>query len=72
MCLMNTNRPYIRHSLIFFDLQALQDEGLWEGVKLGINNECARSYKERKQKAKKHFPANGGYENIERAKTSPP
>ncbi|KAL8248461.1 hypothetical protein R6Q59_005329 [Mikania micrantha] len=56
----------------FFDLQALQDEGLWEGVKLGINAECARSYKDRKQKAKKHFLANGGYENIEKAKNFPP
>ncbi|KAL8262463.1 hypothetical protein R6Q59_023812 [Mikania micrantha] len=56
----------------FFDLQALQDEGLWEGVKLGINAECARSYKDRKQKAKNHFLANGGYENIEKAKNSPP
>ncbi|KAL8267723.1 hypothetical protein R6Q59_001521 [Mikania micrantha] len=37
----------------FFYLQALQDEGLWEGVKLGINAECARSYKDRKQKEKK-------------------
>ncbi|KAL8209636.1 hypothetical protein R6Q57_006368 [Mikania cordata] len=55
-----------------FDLQALQDEGLWEGVKLGINAECARSYKDRKQKAKKHFLANGGYENIEMGKNSPP
>ncbi|KAL8244003.1 hypothetical protein R6Q59_010261 [Mikania micrantha] len=42
-------------SLEFFDLQALQDEGLWEGVKLGINAECARSYKDRKQKAKSIF-----------------
>ncbi|KAL8239962.1 hypothetical protein R6Q59_016529 [Mikania micrantha] len=32
----------------FFDLQPLQDEGLWEGVKLGINAECAQSYKYRK------------------------
>ncbi|KAL8240276.1 hypothetical protein R6Q59_013631 [Mikania micrantha] len=56
----------------FFDLQALQDEGLWEGVKLGINAKCARSYKDRKQKAKKHFLANGGYEKIEKPKNSPP
>ncbi|KAL8217865.1 hypothetical protein R6Q57_021238 [Mikania cordata] len=54
----------------FFDLQALQDEGLWEGVKLGINAESARSYKDRKQKEKKHFLANGVYENIEKAKNS--
>ncbi|KAL8205397.1 hypothetical protein R6Q57_008948 [Mikania cordata] len=45
---------------------------LWEGGKLGINAECARSYKDRKQKEKKHFLANGGYENIEKEKNSPP
>ncbi|KAL8201686.1 hypothetical protein R6Q57_010833 [Mikania cordata] len=28
----------------FFDLQALQDEGLWEGVKLGINVELKQQY----------------------------
>ncbi|KAL8230507.1 hypothetical protein R6Q57_000285 [Mikania cordata] len=56
----------------FFDFHALQDEGLWEGVNLGINVECARSYKYRKQKAKKHFLSNGSYENIEKAKNSPP
>ncbi|KAL8256421.1 hypothetical protein R6Q59_031488 [Mikania micrantha] len=59
-------------SLEYFDLQALQDQRLWVGVKLGINAECARSYKDRKQKAKKHFLANGGYKNIEKAKNSPP
>ncbi|KAL8266649.1 hypothetical protein R6Q59_003993 [Mikania micrantha] len=56
----------------FFDLQSLQDEGLWEGVKLGINAKCAQSYKDCKQKAKKHFLANDGYENIEKANNSPP
>ncbi|KAL8198136.1 hypothetical protein R6Q57_030046 [Mikania cordata] len=48
----------------FFDLQALKNEGLWEEVNLGINAECVRNYKDRKQKAKMHFLANGGYENI--------
>ncbi|KAL8259721.1 hypothetical protein R6Q59_027674 [Mikania micrantha] len=43
----------------------------WEGIKQGIQSDCANRYKDRKTKLKKHFDKVGGYDNTERANTKP-
>ncbi|KAD5802462.1 hypothetical protein E3N88_13822 [Mikania micrantha] len=56
----------------YFDLQRYHNTEYWEGIKQGIQSDCANRYKDRKTKLKKHFDKVGGYDNTERAKTKPP
>ncbi|KAL8254407.1 hypothetical protein R6Q59_032628 [Mikania micrantha] len=56
----------------YFDLQRYHNTEYWEGIKQGIQSNCANRYKDRKTKLKKHFDKVGGYDNTERAKTKPP
>ncbi|KAD7479187.1 hypothetical protein E3N88_02323 [Mikania micrantha] len=58
--------------LHYFDLQRYHNIEYWEGIKQGIQSDCANRYKDRKTKLKKHFDKVGGYDNTERAKTKPP
>ncbi|KAL8248977.1 hypothetical protein R6Q59_005845 [Mikania micrantha] len=44
----------------------------WEGIKTGIQNECANIFKGRKAKLKRHFDMVGGVNDIEEAKRNPP
>ncbi|KAL8244262.1 hypothetical protein R6Q59_010520, partial [Mikania micrantha] len=39
----------------YFDLQQYHNTEYWDGIKLGIQAECANRYKDRKTKLKKHF-----------------
>ncbi|KAL8201106.1 hypothetical protein R6Q57_012445 [Mikania cordata] len=43
-----------------------------DGIKLGIQADCANRYKDQKTKLKKHFDKEGGYANTSRAKQNPP
>ncbi|KAD5317344.1 hypothetical protein E3N88_17290 [Mikania micrantha] len=56
----------------YFDLAQYHNTEYWDGIKLGIQADCANRYKDRKTKLKKHFDKEGGYENTERAKQNPP
>ncbi|KAL8209853.1 hypothetical protein R6Q57_006585 [Mikania cordata] len=56
----------------YFDLQRYHNTEYWEGIKQGIQSDCANRYKDRKTKLKKHFDKVGGYDNTERAKTKTP
>ncbi|KAL8241949.1 hypothetical protein R6Q59_012251 [Mikania micrantha] len=57
----------------YFNLQSLRNTDRWEGIRLGIDAECQRVYKDRKQEfKKKHFDKVGGYEDVEKAKSKPP
>ncbi|KAL8216144.1 hypothetical protein R6Q57_022981 [Mikania cordata] len=42
-----------------------------DGIKLGIQADCANRYKDRKTTLKKHFDKEGGYDNTTRAKQNP-
>ncbi|KAL8232894.1 hypothetical protein R6Q57_002672 [Mikania cordata] len=55
----------------YFDLQQYLNTEYWDGIKLGIQADCADRYKDRKTKLKKHFDKEGGYDNTERAKHNP-
>ncbi|KAL8233673.1 hypothetical protein R6Q59_019773 [Mikania micrantha] len=56
----------------YFDLQQYRNTKYWDGIKLGIQADCANRYKDRKTKLKKHFDKEGGYDDTERAKHNPP
>ncbi|KAL8195472.1 hypothetical protein R6Q57_025875 [Mikania cordata] len=56
----------------YFDLQRYHNTEYWEGIKQGIQSDCANRYKDQKTKLKKHFDKVGGYINTERVKTKPP
>ncbi|KAD7478530.1 hypothetical protein E3N88_01666 [Mikania micrantha] len=56
----------------YIDLQRYHNTEYWEGIKQGIQSDCANRYKDRKTKLKKHFDKVEGYDNTERAKTKPP
>ncbi|KAL8214609.1 hypothetical protein R6Q57_004058 [Mikania cordata] len=56
----------------YFDLHQYHNTELWDGIKLGIQSDCANRYKDRKTKLKKHFDKEGGYDNTARAKQNPP
>ncbi|KAL8246236.1 hypothetical protein R6Q59_007452 [Mikania micrantha] len=53
----------------YFDLTQYHNTEYWDGIKLGIQAECANRYKDRKKKLKKHFDKEGCYDNTERAKS---
>ncbi|KAL8265269.1 hypothetical protein R6Q59_023399 [Mikania micrantha] len=56
----------------YFYLQQYHNTEYWDGIKLGIQADCANRYKDRKTKLMKHFDKEGGYDNTERAKQNPP
>ncbi|KAL8231303.1 hypothetical protein R6Q57_001081 [Mikania cordata] len=56
----------------YFDLAQYHNTEYWDGIKLGIQADCANRYKDRKQKLKKHFDKERGYDNTTRAKQNPP
>ncbi|KAL8209126.1 hypothetical protein R6Q57_008538 [Mikania cordata] len=56
----------------YFDLQQYHNTEHWDGIKIGIQSDCANRYKDRKTKLKKHFDKEGGYDNTARAKQNPP
>ncbi|KAL8242923.1 hypothetical protein R6Q59_013225 [Mikania micrantha] len=56
----------------YFDLAQYHSTEYWDGIKLGIQANCANRYKDRKTKLKKHFDKEGGYDNTARAKQNPP
>lgn len=56
----------------YFDLSRFENTPDWNGIVLGIEHDCATSYKRRKGKLKKHFDEVGGYEDVERARRHPP
>ncbi|KAD7480122.1 hypothetical protein E3N88_03258 [Mikania micrantha] len=56
----------------YFHLAQYHNTEYWDGIKLGIQADCANRYKDRKTKLKKHFDKEGGYDNTERAKQNPP
>ncbi|KAD2804950.1 hypothetical protein E3N88_38327 [Mikania micrantha] len=60
------------HLKNYFDLAHYHNTEYWDGIKLGIQADCANRYKDRKTKLKKHFDKVGGYDNTERAKQNPP
>ncbi|KAL8229905.1 hypothetical protein R6Q57_014805, partial [Mikania cordata] len=55
----------------YFDLQQYHNTEHWDGIKLGIQSDCANRYKDRKTKLKKQFDKEGGYDNTARAKQNP-
>ncbi|KAL8255299.1 hypothetical protein R6Q59_033520 [Mikania micrantha] len=55
----------------YFDLQRYHNTEYWEGIKQGIQSDCANRHKDRKTNLKKHFDKVGDYDNTERAKTKP-
>ncbi|KAD4982960.1 hypothetical protein E3N88_19631 [Mikania micrantha] len=44
----------------------------WDGIRAGINEDCARRYQDRKNELKRYFDAYGGYNDVENAKNHPP
>ncbi|KAL8218446.1 hypothetical protein R6Q57_021819 [Mikania cordata] len=56
----------------YFDLAQYHNTEYWDGIKLGIQADCANRYKDRKTKLKKHFDKEGGYDNTTRAKQNLP
>ncbi|KAL8211090.1 hypothetical protein R6Q57_005527 [Mikania cordata] len=56
----------------YFDLTQYHNTEYWDGIKLGIQADCANRYQDRKTKLKKHFDKEGGYDNTTRAKQNPP
>ncbi|KAL8232344.1 hypothetical protein R6Q57_002122 [Mikania cordata] len=44
----------------------------WDGIRAGINEDCARRNRDRKNELKRHFDNYGGYDNVENAKNHPP
>ncbi|KAL8249305.1 hypothetical protein R6Q59_006173 [Mikania micrantha] len=56
----------------YFDLAQYHNTEYWDGIKLGIQADCANRYKDRKTKLKKHFDKEGRYDNTARAKQNPP
>ncbi|KAL8226541.1 hypothetical protein R6Q57_016373 [Mikania cordata] len=56
----------------YFDLTQHHNTEYWDGIKLGIQADCANRYKDRKTKLKKHFDKEGRYDNTTRAKQNPP
>ncbi|KAL8232125.1 hypothetical protein R6Q57_001903 [Mikania cordata] len=56
----------------YFDLDSLRNTNQQEGISFRIHAECQRAYKDLKQEFKKHFDSDGGYEDVERARTKPP
>ncbi|KAL8208689.1 hypothetical protein R6Q57_008101 [Mikania cordata] len=67
---------YVKMSILttlhhYFDLSQYQNNEYWDGIKLGIQADCANRYKDRKTKLKKHFDKEGGYDNTTRAKQNP-
>ncbi|KAL8209715.1 hypothetical protein R6Q57_006447 [Mikania cordata] len=44
-----------KKSLHNFDLQRYHNTEYWEGIKQGIQSDCAKHYKDRKTKLKNHF-----------------
>ncbi|KAL8231822.1 hypothetical protein R6Q57_001600 [Mikania cordata] len=55
----------------YFDLAQYHNTKYCDGIKLGIQADCANRYKYWKKKLKKHFDK-GGYDNTTRAKQNPP
>ncbi|KAL8231424.1 hypothetical protein R6Q57_001202 [Mikania cordata] len=58
--------------LHYFDMKQYHNTEYWDGIKLGIQTDCANRYKDWKTKIKKHFDKEGGYDNTEGAKHNPP
>ncbi|KAI3712093.1 hypothetical protein L1987_70642 [Smallanthus sonchifolius] len=58
--------------LEYFNLDAWRNTEKWQGVQLGITAECQRAYKDRKGEMKVHFDENGGYDDVEAARSNPP
>ncbi|KAL8224341.1 hypothetical protein R6Q57_019816 [Mikania cordata] len=56
----------------YFDLQSWLGTPDWDGIRAGINEDCARRYQDRKNELKRHFDNYGGYDNVENAKNHPP
>ncbi|KAL8245511.1 hypothetical protein R6Q59_011769 [Mikania micrantha] len=56
----------------YFDLQSWLGTPNWDGIRAGINEDCARRYRDRKNELKRHFDNYGGYDNVENAKNHPP
>ncbi|KAL8239752.1 hypothetical protein R6Q59_016319 [Mikania micrantha] len=56
----------------YFDLQSWLGTPDWDGIRAGINEDCARRYRDRKNELKRHFDNYGGYDNVENAKNHPP
>ncbi|KAL8200823.1 hypothetical protein R6Q57_012162 [Mikania cordata] len=46
-------------NLHYFDLAQYHNTEYWDGIKLGIQADCANRYKDRKTKLKKHFDKEG-------------
>ncbi|KAL8200502.1 hypothetical protein R6Q57_011841 [Mikania cordata] len=65
-------RPLARPLRHYFDLAQYHNTECWDGIKLGIQADCANRYKDWKTKLKKHFDKEGGYDSIARAKQNPP
>ncbi|KAL8205384.1 hypothetical protein R6Q57_008935 [Mikania cordata] len=55
----------------YFDLAQYHNTEYWDGIKLGIQADCANVYKDRKTKLKKHFDKEGRYDNKARSKQNP-
>ncbi|MFS8022550.1 hypothetical protein Hanom_Chr16g01440851 [Helianthus anomalus] len=56
----------------YFNLDRFKGTEEKDGIKLGIREECANAYMNRKRRCKAHFERTGGYEDIARARTRPP
>ncbi|KAL8213829.1 hypothetical protein R6Q57_003278 [Mikania cordata] len=54
----------------YFDLQSWLGTSDWDGIRAGINEDCARRYRDRKNELKRHFDAYGGYDNMRDTGTS--
>ncbi|KAL8230426.1 hypothetical protein R6Q57_000204 [Mikania cordata] len=56
----------------YFDLQSWLGTPDWDGIRAGINEDCARRYQDRKNELKRHFDNYSGYDNVENANNHPP
>ncbi|KAL8199685.1 hypothetical protein R6Q57_013253 [Mikania cordata] len=56
----------------YFDLQSWLGMPEWDGIRAGINEDCARRYRDRKNELEMNFDNSGGYDNVENAKNHPP
>ena len=55
----------------YFEVDRLVDTQVWNGLRAGVEEDCARRYRDRKYILHEHFKKVGGESDIETAKNNP-